>query len=603
MFSDAGTPAAASEPFARGTRPIEPEAVPPSGIADVTGQPAIHSPFRPELVVGFIGPVGCDLDSVVKETESQLHRFGYVSHDISISDSFSDLKIEPFSRLSKNLPVVDKYRDYQNAGDFLRRKMDRKDAALFPALIRILNLRLEQPRPQTLPDRGRRADDTPPAERHAFLVDSLKTPEEVTLLRRIYQDRFICIAAYTPKNDRQATLAKRIAQENHSRVNPTHEGDAGSIIDRDARGKDVDPFGQNVSDAFALADFFVDVSNPTKIGTPMIRFFDLLFGSPYITPTIEEECMYIASAAAVRSASMSRQVGAALATAKGDVVAVGTNEVPAAGGGQYWEGAKDDDREFVRGEDTSTAKRKVLVGDLLRFLLSHGWRAPESLVEQSPAGRLGRSGAAERSQDEKLQETIIENVIREMQPDREYQELMIHDILEFFREVHAEMSALLSASRNGIASKDLVLYCTTFPCHECAPHLVAAGISKVVFIEPYPKSVVEELYKDSIATEALPTYSGRKIPFQPFFGVGPARYVQLFRASRRKTPGGETVVWAPQTSSLKLPSLILAQDDSRFHAAEHISSFKREEVIRGDFAKAYSTLQEITRTGDGSKQD
>src|SRR5205807_7486580 len=73
--------------------------------------------------------------------------------------------------------------------------------------------------------------------------------------------------------------------------------------------------------------------------------------------------------------------------------------------------------------------------------------------------------------------------------------------IEYFRAVHAEMAAIVDAARRGVPICDAVLYTTTFPCHDCAKHIVAAGIQRVVFIEPYPKSLAPELYLDSIAVD------------------------------------------------------------------------------------------------------
>ncbi len=60
----------------------------------------------------------------------------------------------------------------------------------------------------------------------------------------------------------------------------------------------------------------------------------------------------------------------------------------------------------------------------------------------------------------------------------------IMDIIEFGRMIHAEMSALTDAARLGRSTKDATLYCTTYPCHLCAKHIVAAGIMRVVFLLP-----------------------------------------------------------------------------------------------------------------------
>ncbi|TGV73273.1 dCMP deaminase, partial [Mesorhizobium sp. M2D.F.Ca.ET.145.01.1.1] len=56
------------------------------------------------------------------------------------------------------------------------------------------------------------------------------------------------------------------------------------------------------------------------------------------------------------------------------------------------------------------------------------------------------------------------------------------DALEYGRIVHAEMSALLDAARIGRPVRESVLFTTTFPCHMCAKHIVASGVSVVVFL-------------------------------------------------------------------------------------------------------------------------
>ena len=70
------------------------------------------------------------------------------------------------------------------------------------------------------------------------------------------------------------------------------------------------------------------------------------------------------------------------------------------------------------------------------------------------------------------------------------------------------------------------LYCTTFPCHICAKHIVASGIGRVVYLEPYPKSYAAELHKDSIDVD--PEEPTHRVRFEAFIGVSPYRYRDLF---------------------------------------------------------------------------
>ena len=59
------------------------------------------------------------------------------------------------------------------------------------------------------------------------------------------------------------------------------------------------------------------------------------------------------------------------------------------------------------------------------------------------------------------------------------------------------MNALLDAGLRGVPVAGATLHSTTFPCHNCARHLIGAGIVRVVFIEPYTKSRAEQLHADS----------------------------------------------------------------------------------------------------------
>src|SRR5690606_22707121 len=118
------------------------------------------------------------------------------------------------------------------------------------------------------------------------------------------------------------------------------------------------------------------------------------------------------------------------------------------------------------------------------------------------------------------------------------------DLIEFSRAVHAEMDALVSLGRTGQGvSQDAVLYTTTYPCHNCARHIVAAGIRAVFFIEPYEKSLASDLHSDSINHEAehepslqewvdVDRLRSRKVSFLHFEGVAPKRYMDLFFAEQ-----------------------------------------------------------------------
>jgi deoxycytidylate deaminase len=114
----------------------------------------------------------------------------------------------------------------------------------------------------------------------------------------------------------------------------------------------------------------------------------------------------------------------------------------------------------------------------------------------------------------------------------------VDSLLEFGRIVHAEMSAITEAARRGLSVRGGRLYCTTFPCHMCARHIVSAGVHEVIYIEPYPKSMAKDLYRKSIRVDNDADADDDAVEFRPFVGVSPNRYLELFEMKARKVGRG-----------------------------------------------------------------
>jgi hypothetical protein len=86
------------------------------------------------------------------------------------------------------------------------------------------------------------------------------------------------------------------------------------------------------------------------------------------------------------------------------------------------------------------------------------------------------------------------------------------------------------------------MFTTTFPCHMCAKHIVSSGVRKVVFLEPYPKSHAKDMHADSITFS--PADQESKVLFEPFIGISPRRYRDIFEKKKRKNSDGKAQLWA-----------------------------------------------------------
>lgn len=64
---------------------------------------------------------------------------------------------------------------------------------------------------------------------------------------------------------------------------------------------------------------------------------------------------------------------------------------------------------------------------------------------------------------------------------------------ELCRAIHAEQNAVVQAARHGIAIGGATVYCTHQPCVMCAKILLNAGVVDIVFRDPYPDPLSEEM--------------------------------------------------------------------------------------------------------------
>jgi cytidine deaminase len=118
------------------------------------------------------------------------------------------------------------------------------------------------------------------------------------------------------------------------------------------------------------------------------------------------------------------------------------------------------------------------------------------------------------------------------------------------------------------------MYVTAFPCHLCARLIVAAGLRRVVYIEPYAKSLALQLYPDSITADYTDRTSSQ-ISFEPFVGIAPRKYVELFTMRDRKQDDGKAI---PFDRAKAIPRLV--GSPRSYLAAETIAFAELEKVIQ-----------------------
>lgn len=476
----------------------------------------IHINNTGEIVLGIITTLGTDNENVIRYMRDHLAKFSYKTEVINVSaDILTAFEFTTNSFDSE----YDRIKHYMDLGNKIRK--EREDATIIMKGVAayILSERdsVEEPSPR---------------DKVAYIIKSIKHPQEAEYLKQVYGDGFHLIGITSDIDNRKKFLTevKSLTQEQ-----------AEELIKRDA-DEDED-LGQHTRDAFQNSDYFINVGDNTEeIKNCVFRLIDLLFGNPFITPTFDEYAMFMAYSASLRSADLSRQIGAVI-TKNNEILTTGVNDCPRYGGGLYWQihdknqyYDEPDGRDYMLGHDSNKIEQTKIIEQILE--------------------RLGLDKSKENIQKIK--------------------KAGIGSLTEYGRVVHAEMEAILACSRNNISSKDAVMYATTFPCHNCAKHIIAAGIRKVVYIEPYPKSKALSFYTHEISESQ--NDDGNKVLFVPFSGVGPRRYIDLFAMSStkwgekgRKDNDGKRIDWIRSDASLRNPMRALTYLD--YEKAAYLSYY------------------------------
>jgi deoxycytidylate deaminase len=442
-----------------------------------------HSDRSSMLVFSICGQVGSGLTLVRRKIAQTLSSFGYqcIAVDISqvvLEKFYSKLMGEEKISDHPDLKSNSARRIYmlQRRGNQLRARFG-NDIITRVSISHVIWPEFKQTR----------------NHRIAWLIDSVKHHEEVAYLRELFGESYFAIGVISTDSVRKRRLMEKKG----------FSGDEFNVLsDIDAKEKGLE-YGQSTIKAITQSDYFFanDYATADNLEIEAQRLLRLIFSVGVDTPRLDEYAMSIAANAANQSGCLARQVGACIVNASGQLIATGRNDVPQYGGGLYTVESKKDHRCWAQAGQCYNDFHKMKIIQGLTREISESLDLPREKRD---------------SVEEILKHSPIDSLI------------------EFSRAVHAEMDALTSIAREEIPGvKGASLYCTTFPCHNCAKHIISAGIRRVVYLEPYEKSLARELHSDAIMNP-LQDCEGGKIPFDSFGGVAPRRYSQLFGINRRR---------------------------------------------------------------------
>lgn len=501
-----------------------------------------------ELVIAMSGPLGCGIETAMTAAQAVLEEAGYSVTKVKLSEYIEEqltkhrVSSEPKEGLGD---AAARYWRLQDGGNALRKLSSENELLAEWATTEIAFTRTSDIREKGDPE----SIDKHVPKKRAFLLDQLKHPAEVHLLRAVYRNLFFLIGVLSVEGRRRDRLKEK---------GMTLE-EVSLLMERDRN--EPDESGQHLDKTLELADFFIRNDRPNReaLKTQIKRFVDLMHGMNGVSPTSQEFGMYVAYASSLGSACLSRQVGAAILDIDGNVLGTGCNDVPRSGGGLYTAEAGSDDARCVNQEGQrcwNDWHKAQLRAEIVKTLCDTEGMQKEAATKVA---------------------------------DAVYARSRIKDLIEFSRAVHAEMDAIISVARKGIRGLvGATLYTTTFPCHSCARHIVASGVTKVIYVQPYERSLAISLHGDSITleSEGAPRTPGdrQKMEFVHFEGVAPRRYISMFLPPGERKKDGIAVLTSLPDRRKAAPEYLDSYRDFEAKVLQHWKKISTEGNVSGEGA-------------------
>lgn len=333
-----------------------------------------------------------------------------------------------------------------------------------------------------------------------FAIEAFRNPYEIEYFRNRYYEFFL-FSIYSPLSLRK------------NRGNYNKERDQ---RDRGHGVKTKEFYKQNVSECVHLSDIAINNDSKRKyiFQRKLSKYFALICRPGCISPSEDELFMQQAYCMSVKSNCISRQVGAIIVGPRRYIVGAGWNDV---GAGQIpcglrrFSDIEGYDTPFpiaVQGEEEEFSKflKHSSNGYSLHSYCFKDEYSKYQTTKKTEKLKKSNSGLNEWMSDNSVGEEAIDSlsdlVVNNFSPKR----------LEYCRALHAEENAILQNSiLGGIGIEGSTIYTTTFPCELCAKKIYQSRIKKVVYTEPYPESISEDVFfKDGSHSIELVQFEGIK---------------------------------------------------------------------------------------------
>lgn len=223
----------------------------------------------------------------------------------------------------------------------------------------------------------------------------------------------------------------------------------------------------------------------------LVKYLALIMHPGLITPSQEERCMQIAINAKLNSGCLSRQVGAVVTDSNCSIKSVGWNNV-------------------AQGQTPCNLRRvKDLIDNEDELAFSKFEREDSDFI-----GQIKKIYKPSTNNISLLSGKPVSFCFKDIKNSIDGEKNQVHT-----RALHAEENAFLQISKyGGMPIVNGFLFTTASPCELCAKKAYQLGISKVIYIDPYP----------GISNDHILTCGNNTPVLQLFYGAIGRAYQQIF---------------------------------------------------------------------------
>lgn len=222
------------------------------------------------------------------------------------------------------------------------------------------------------------------------------------------------------------------------------------------------------------------------------KYISLIMHPGLVTPDKKERCMQIAYTAKFNSGCISRQVGAVVTDKDYSIKSVGWNDVPY---GQIPCLLRSIDDLIDKEDQQAYSEYELKNEDFVEYVEMN--YSKDSLKARNHSfcfkdliNNMKHNNGKKNSEEDSEKGKFIKNQV-------------------YTRSLHAEENAFLQIAKyGGQGVHEGILFTTASPCELCSKKAYQLGISKIIYIDPYPGIAMDHILKSGNNQPELELFSG-----------------------------------------------------------------------------------------------